>query len=92
MNVKKIEVKEIAKLHFSPKDVLENEAQKTERNNKLISGSILGNIEKQKCKIVFHAKEGDSYVEATIWALTDKYICLKGGLYLLITSVIDVIL
>jgi hypothetical protein len=53
---------------------------------------ILGNIEKQKCKIVFHANEGDVFVETTVWALTDKYICLKGGVALLIASIIEVII
>ena len=92
MNAKKIEKEEILKLHFLPNDVLDNSAQKNDRNQKLINGAVLGNIEKEKCKIVFHAQEGDNYVETTIWAVTDKYICLKGGISLLIASIIDVIL
>lgn len=92
MHTIKIEKEEIVNLHFLSKDVLENEVQKSDRNQKLIKGSILGNIEKEKCKIIFHAQEGDSCVETTIWAVTDKYICLKGGIYLLIASIIEVII
>ncbi len=92
MNFQKIEKEEIVNLHFLPNDVLANDASKNERNIKLSNAVILGNIEKEKCKIIFHSKEGDSYVETTIWAVTDKYICLKGGVCLLIASILDVIL
>ena len=92
MNAKKIEKEEIVNLHFLPTDVLENTEHRTARNKKLVNGALLGNTEKKKCRIIFHAKEGDTYVETTIWAVTDKYICLKGGMYLLVASIIDVIL
>ena len=92
MNPKKIEKEEIVHLHFLPTDVLDNSEHRTVRNKKLVNGALLGNMEKKKCKIIFHAKEGDTYVETTIWAVTDKYICLKGGICLLITSIMDVIL
>lgn len=92
MNAKKIEKEEIVSLHFLPTDVLDNSAQKNERNQKLNNALVIGNIEHEKCKIVFHAQEGDNYVETTIWAVTDRYICLKGGICLLIASIIDVIL
>lgn len=92
MNLIKIEKEEIVRLHFSSGDVLESEAQKRNRELALRNAVILGNTEKQKCRIVFHAEEGDGFVETTVWAVTDKYICLKGGLALLIASVVDVIL
>lgn len=91
MNFHKIEKEEIVNLHFLSTDVLENEIGKIERNSKLSQAVILGNIEKEKCKIIFHAQEGDSYVETTIWAVTDKYICLKGGVTLLVACILDVI-
>lgn len=92
MNAHKIEREEIEKLHFLPTDVLPNEEQKTFRTQQLLKGAVLGNIEKEKCKIVFHSEEGDNYIETTIWAVTDKYICLKGGLFLAIASIMEVIL
>lgn len=92
INAKKIETNEILKLHFIPQDVFENFNQKEERKQKLEKGVILGNIEKQKCKIIFHAKEGNNYIETTIWAVTDKYLCLKGGITLSIASILEVIL
>jgi len=92
MTPKKIEKEEIAQLHFSSNEVLNNEAQKSQRDHALQNAVILGNFEKQKCRIVFHAEEGDNYVETTVWAVTDKHVFLKGGLALLIASIIEVIL
>lgn len=81
---------EIAQLHILPTNVLTTQEQQKELNNKLINGAALGNLEKEKCKITFHAAEGDNCIETTIWAVTDKYICLKGGITLLIASIIEV--
>jgi len=53
---------------------------------------LLGNIDKVKCKIIFHAQEGDNCVETTIWAVTEKHVCLKGGVLLSISSITEVIL
>lgn len=91
MFLKKVEKEEIAQLHFSSKEVLNDQSKIRNREHALRKAVILGNTEKQKCRIVFHAKEGDSYVETTVWAVTDKYICLKGGLTLLIACVIEII-
>lgn len=87
-----IKKEEIVNLHFQSLDVLENQNEKIDREQKLRSAMLLGNNEHQKCKIVFRSKEGDTAIETTIWAVTDKYICLKGGLALLIASIIEVIL
>jgi hypothetical protein len=45
----------------------------------LKKGEILGNGYKHKIKIGFHAIEGKFEVDTTIWATTEKYIVLKGG-------------
>lgn len=92
MELNKIEKEEIVNLHFLPSDVLNDRSLQKERQQKLSQAAVLGNIEKNKCRIIFHSKEGDNYVETTIWAVTDKYICLKGGITLLIAAVFDVIL
>ena len=89
INAKKIETNGILNLHFLNQDVLENFTQKEERKQKLAKGVVLGNIEKVKCKIIFRAKEGNNYIETTIWAVTDKYLCLKGGITLSIASILE---
>ena len=92
MNAQKIEKEEIVNLPFQSNDVLVNEEQKSTRFQNLVRGSILGNTQKEKCKIVFESNQGKQYVETTIWAVTDKYICLKGGISLMIASIIEVII
>lgn len=92
MFLKKIEKEEIAHLHFASNDVLHDRRSIEHRDHALHDAAILGNTEKQKCKIVFHADEGDCAVETTVWAVTDRYVCLKGGLTLLIASIIEVII
>jgi hypothetical protein len=91
MKFQKIEKEEISALQFPSNDVLQNEERKVERSKKLIRASILGNLEKEKCKILFRSSKGHNYVETTIWAVTDKYVCLKGGVAILITAIIEVI-
>ena len=90
MHTKLIAKEEIPQLHILPNTVVYTSEQQKELNQKLLTGASLGNLEKEKCKITFHAAEGDSCVETTIWAVTDKYICLKGGITLLIASIIEV--
>ena len=91
MNFQKVEKEEISTLHFPATDVLENNEKRLERNQKLLRASILGNLEKEKCKILFRSDKGVKYVETTIWAVTDKYVCLKGGVAILISAIIEVI-
>ena len=45
----------------------------------LKKGEILGNAFKHKVQIAFNAIEGKFKVNTTIWATTEKYIVLKGG-------------
>jgi hypothetical protein len=91
MYPKKINKEEISRLHFPAEEVLTSKELQSKRERELMNGLILGNTEKGKCRIVFHSTEGDSYVETTIKAVTDKYICLKGGITLLVSSIIEVI-
>jgi hypothetical protein len=92
MYPKKIEKEEIPRLRLTSYEVLNDVVLIKGREQALQSAAILGNTEKQKCKIVFNTEEGSCAVETTIWAVTDKYVCLKGGLTLLIASIIDVII
>ena len=92
MNLQKIEKEDLHHLHFVREDVLQNDDKRSERNQKLIKACILGNVDKEKCRIIFHSREGCNYIETTVWAVTEKYICLKGGVYLMVASIVDVIL
>lgn len=50
----------------------------------------LGNAYHSKVSIVFIDDEGLKRVETTIWAKGEKFICLKGGIWLPISRIISV--
>jgi hypothetical protein len=57
---------------------------------KLVEATKLGNIHHGKVAIIFMDDEGLKRVETTIWASGGKYICLKGGIWLPISRILDV--
>jgi len=59
----------------------------SELKRKLIEATRLGNSYKGKMRIEFEDDEGLKAVETTIWATGQKYICLKGGVWLPISRI-----
>ena len=57
---------------------------------KLEHATHLGNLGKVKFKIDFHADSGLKSVETTIWATGKKFICLKGGVWIPISRIVDI--
>ena len=54
--------------------------------------TVLGNAEHVKVSIVFVADSGLKRVDTTIWAVGTKFICLKGGVWIPIHRIVEVIL
>jgi len=57
---------------------------------KLVEATKLGNIHHGKVAIIFRDDEGLKRVETTVWASGGKYICLKGGVWLPISRILDI--
>ena len=57
---------------------------------KLRDATGLGNLSKVKFNIDFHSDTGPKSVQTTIWATGNKFICLKGGLWIPIDKIIDI--
>jgi hypothetical protein len=57
---------------------------------KLTNATQLGNTSKVKVHIDFHTDEGPKTVDTTIWATGNQFICLKGGLWIPISRIIDI--
>jgi hypothetical protein len=70
----------IGTLHFVQTEVLEDIQEITIRSRKLKRAEQLGNIYKTKSKIAFKTLEGLFRVETTVWATTEKFVSLKGGI------------
>ncbi|PWH85459.1 hypothetical protein [Brumimicrobium oceani] len=58
----------------------------------LMEATKLGNLHHGKVAIVFEDDDGLKQVETTIWATGLKYICLKGGMWLPISSIHKIVL
>ncbi len=56
---------------------------------KLRDATGLGNLSKVKFHIDFYSDSGPKSVQTTIWATGNKFICLKGGLWIPISKIID---
>jgi len=52
---------------------------------------ILGNTHRGKVSIVFCDDEGLKKVTTTVWAVGEKFITLKGGVWIPISKIIDII-
>jgi hypothetical protein len=64
--------------------------QSKDLETKLINAMKLGNLHHGKVAIIFRDDEGLKRVETTIWATGSKYICLKGGMWLPVSRIVDV--
>jgi hypothetical protein len=64
--------------------------QNPELLKKLRDATGLGNLSKVKFHIDFHSDTGAKSVQTTIWATGNKFICLKGGLWIPIDKIIDI--
>ncbi len=61
-----------------------------ELRDKLNAAQRLGNEFKSKAEITFNTKFGPKTVETTVWSVTEKYIQLKSGIHIPLTSLIDI--
>lgn len=50
----------------------------------------LGNEFKGKTSITFETTDGPKSVQTTVWSVTDKYLQLKGGISIPLSSIIDI--
>ena len=92
MLISEIRKEEIPNLVFNPGDVLNTNDKKKERQDKLEQALHIGNLDKQKAKIVFEDLSGMHFVYTTIWFVSDMHVQLKSGVLLPIASILEVIL
>jgi hypothetical protein len=69
---------------------IEIDPQNPDLLKKLKNATSLGNLHRNKCRIIFKDSEGIKAVETTIWSTGKHYICLKGGMWLPIRNIMDV--
>lgn len=74
-----IQKEAIGALSFPKGEVLTSEEAIHDRRIALLKATRLGNVLRNKVKIVFEDTKGVHEVETTVWATAERNISLKGG-------------
>lgn len=90
MQFKSIEKELVPSLKFWKDEVINDIKIRKERNAKLKNAELLGNSYKRKSKIVFKTMEGLYRVETTVWAKTENFVALKGGVLIPVGCILAV--
>lgn len=81
----------IIELSFQNEDVLTSEAGRVKRKESLIRAMKVGNNFKQAVTLQFRTFDGSiRETEATVWAVTEKTVELKGGKYIPLAAIYHV--
>ncbi len=82
-----IEKELISTLSFEKKDKIDQHPNLMEQ---IKNATRLGNAYHTKVSIYFNDDLGLKRVDTTIWAFGAKYICLKGGVWLPISRIVEI--
>ena len=82
-----IEKELISALHFNTKSPVKQHPRLMEQ---IVNATRLGNAYRGKVSIYFEDDEGLKIVDTTIWAHGAKFICLKGGVWLPISRIVEI--
>lgn len=77
-----VEKEVVDSLKFPSAEVLQDEAERKNREKTLEKALSLGNLDKVKVKIVFEDTVGLKMVHTTIWAISEKNILLKASRFI----------
>jgi hypothetical protein len=72
-----------------------NDIQLNQQENllqQIKDATILGNSHRTTVTIIFQDDDGIKRVDTTIWASGAKFICLKGGLWIPINRIIEILI
>ena len=87
----RIEKELIGNLHFPSSEVLKSKEEIQRRRVAFERAVILGNVEKNKVRVIFEDAKGMQEVETTIWGVTDERVILKGGVTIPLKRIWEVI-
>ncbi len=85
-----IQKEDVVNLSFPSDPVISDVSEHKKLMEDLHKATSLGNISKHKVYIVFRDSEGPKKVNTTVWAMTEKSILLKKGVFLPIHRIVSV--
>jgi hypothetical protein len=83
-----IEKELITSLNFTDHSTVQ---QHPELRSQIDRATVLGNAHRGKVSIIFADDSGLKRVDTTIWAAGAKFICLKGGVWIPINRISEII-
>ncbi len=89
-SIQNVEKEQIKFLKFPKNEVLHIKKDQINRSIDLRRALFLGNLERQKVKIVFADENGFKRVETTIWGITDKSVILKQSTLIPLQRIVSV--
>ena len=89
---KRMEATELIKVSFKNDNNFYVQEQIKMKDQKLYMAMLMGNNYYNNVRIIFNTEEGESEIVSRVWARTDKFIVLRGGVFIPLNSVIDIIL
>jgi len=87
---RKIDKQELLKVVFKNEETMYIQEQVKSRDQKLYMAMLMGNHYYDNVRILFDTEEGEREITSRIWARTDKFVVLKGGMFIPIGAVIDI--
>ncbi|WP_299682860.1 hypothetical protein [uncultured Tenacibaculum sp.] len=89
-SVQNVEKEQIKYFKFPKTEVLAQRNDQINRKLELNRALSLGNLERQKVKIVFVDQDGYKRVETTVWGITDKAVILKKSTLIPLQRIVSV--
>lgn len=83
-----VEKETIPSLPFSDKSRVK---QHPNLQKQIDNATILGNMHRRKVSILFEDDNGIKRVDTTIWASGTKFVCLKGGVWIPINRLKEIL-
>jgi accessory colonization factor AcfC len=77
-----IEKELLDSIHFPPQEVLMQSDQIILRESNAKKAIKLGNLFKDKVKVIFEDSEGIKMIQTTVWGMTERYLIFKRGMIL----------
>ena len=85
-----IQKEALKSVNFQKTDVIQIQALRLNRYNNLNRALILGNLYHPKVSIIFKTGDGSlQKVVTTIWAVSDDFILLKGGIFVPVKAILE---
>lgn len=88
MDIIMLQKEDLRGIRFSANEVISDEIAKKILMADLLRAQSLGNLEKNKVKIIFHLEDCTrGEVTTTVWGVGEHHLILKGGVHIPIRSV-----